>query len=573
MLPDPIPMNAADEDDEVRGVIEAAAAALAAHVAVLPLGNIPPSCRRLELLLLGSSVPSPVLTHAHGGRGLLLSEQSYGDALAASGLVLLAASAAGLVISLSLWAVRRRGFADAATVARFLATALQIFVFLSPGAAIASGLAIGAAVGNGEAVGVAPIAGAAVIAAAPVCWAIVVAVAVRRATEGKGLVLSVAAAGAFGDKSLVAGADDDPLNDADPYGANHTAAPGGCLGGRVLLCGGVRPLAVAQRLGPLVGDLGGCYPHRNTLATIANRDAGPSGAALRSLVPAALPWALLITSGAVGASNACEHMPIAAAALIALYAALIAAFRPFTGYSHNAFEVLWSIVAAGLLVWLWVAFADADDGGGGGNVEWSDAFSPSEHAAVTCLGALLSCRYPFVLARALGVGFPCVASMKQRSESTIKIRASYCSAQQSASDETNDNCAFHVPIKVKEEEEVATATAMGTVAIAPKTTTTTLTCVDFTSIDGTITPPRGGSSIADGDVVAAFPNDSSYSSSSQSPASPSVRSSVSIGSLPSAPPSDAGSSASELSDTSSDRETSASAPYAASRECDEVMYI
>ena len=43
-------------------------------------------------------------------------------------------------------------------------------------------------------------------------------------------------------------------------------------------------------------------------------------------------------------------MSLVAAALVALYAAFVAAFRPFTGYSHNAFEALWSAVAAGLLL-------------------------------------------------------------------------------------------------------------------------------------------------------------------------------------------------------------------------------
>ena len=426
-------MNAADGDDAVRGVIESAAAALAVRVALLPRGALPPPCRRLELLLLGSSVPSPVLAIGGGSTaGRLLGARTYEDALATSGVVLLAAAAAGLVVTLALWAVRRAtkgAFGTAATTARFPATALQVLVFLSPGAAVSSGLAVGSGISDGGLIRPTAVAGAAAVAMAPLCWALLVAAAVRSSAavkndSGTGLVLVVAAAGDGTRDSLhFAGADDDPL---DGVVHRRPAVIGGCLGGRALLCGGVRPLAVAARFGPLVGDLGGCYPSRGLPAASlhsADGDAatvGPLGAALRSLLPALLPWALLVAAGAAGYCNACEYIPLVSAALVALYALFVAALRPFTGHSHNAFEALWSVVAAGLLLWLWAAIvaAEEDDEGrwapialGGGTVGWSDAFSSSERAAVTCLGGLLSCRYPFVLARALGVALPRVVAV------------------------------------------------------------------------------------------------------------------------------------------------------------------
>ena len=162
----------------------------------------------------------------------------------------------------------------------------------------------------------------------------------------------------------------------------------------------------AAVLGPVLGDLGGCYPH----ARDGGAPVGPLGAALRSLLPAALPWALLVAALVIRSAGACEHMPLVAAALAALYTGFVAAVRPFTGHSHNAFEALWSVVASGLLLWLWIAFGEGEWGPLAAGASWADAFSPSERAAVTCLGALLSCRYPFVLARALRVGVPRVVA-------------------------------------------------------------------------------------------------------------------------------------------------------------------
>ena len=218
-------------------------------------------------------------------------------------------------------------------------------------------------------------------------------------------------------------ADDDPIVSA----AAKAEVVGGCIGGRALLCGSVRPSAVAVRMGPVLGDLGGLYPHvaASELTSTTSDEAfiGPTGAALRSLFPTALPLALLVAALVVKALDACEHMPLVAAVFVALYAAFVAAVRPFTGHSHSAFEALWSAVAAVLLIWLWVAFRDGDKeewdlanaAAAGNRISWAQAFTASERGAATCLGGLLSCRYPFVLARALGVGVPRVVATRRGS--------------------------------------------------------------------------------------------------------------------------------------------------------------
>ena len=445
-FPESIPNNAPGEDTSVAEDI--AAAAQEVLVPILPAHAAPRACRRLELLLLGSSVLAPILPPADHVGGLLLSTRSYGDALATSGLVLLLAAVAGLFVTLALMAlrVRQNGLAigAAAVAARFPATAFQCLIFLSPGAAVASGLALGygrSLPTRGDDSAVAAAIGLVALVGAPVGWALLTMVAVRYAvrmqsaskTSGKfggrtsheggggGLFLVVADANAT-TAHPHRSADDEPLN-------RRGGSSRGCIGGRALLCGGVRPLTVARGLGPVVGDLGGCYPRADhDDASVGGSDGpvpvGAVGAALRSLVPAALPLTLLLSALIVGATGSCEHMPVVAAVLALLYAALIATLRPFTGYSHNGFEALWSVVAAIFLVWLyaailasqgddeerWASFA-RDGSKEGGTMRWADAFSSSERAAVTCLGGLLSCRYPFVLARALGVGMPRVVAV------------------------------------------------------------------------------------------------------------------------------------------------------------------
>ena len=426
--PDPETYNAAEEEGPIRDVIIHAAAAQQPPTTItVPFTSAANAqCLRLETLLSRvSSVAAPLYlprisneddghnggeggvgthtTRMHSGR-LRLGERGnfhmYSEALARSGVVLLAAVAMGLAATLGFLALRRGrgGLSAAAVTARFPATTLQCLVFLSPGAAVACGLSL--------ADDVAPAAvGIAVLVAAPLCWA--AAVGWGASSTSGGLFVEVASALERSDgKGYGESADDDPIDNAVLAGAT---AAGGCLGGRALLCGAVRPSSLAAPLGPVLGDLGGCYPFtnsdqrdldKNNTYNKASTVVGPSGAALRSLLPAALPWALLIAALVVRSTASCEHMPLVACALVALYAAFVAAVRPFTGHSHNAFEALWSVVAAGLLLWLWLALGSG----------W-EPFSLSERAAATCLGGLLSCRYPFVLARALGVGVPRVVAI------------------------------------------------------------------------------------------------------------------------------------------------------------------
>ena len=413
-------MNAAEEGP-IRDIIEAIARGQNAPRYFMS-GGPPSGCRRLEVLLLGSTVLSPVLSpserraqedgkgderswsYGGDGYGLLFKRRSLADALATSGLVLTAAVAAGLLVVACVAALRwsRGGFVGAAVSARFPATAIQCFVFLSHGAAIACGLSASDG-GATSAVGIA------VLLVVPLAWAAAVGCCAPPAAVG-GYTVAVASPSAVPRRANEY-ADDDPLTRGD---APATIA-GGCFGGRALLCGAVRPSALSASLGPVLGDIGGCYPHVFTGGDGVGESSpvGGPGAALRSLLPAALPWALLVAAIVVKAVAACEHMALVATALVALYAAFVASLRPFTGHSHNAFEALWSAVAAGLLLWLWLAWDTSadEDGQWAAAVGWAHAFSPSERAAVTCLGVLLSCRYPFVLARALGVGVPRVVAI------------------------------------------------------------------------------------------------------------------------------------------------------------------
>ena len=437
--PEQPPQNAADDEGPIRDAIEYAAAAQRPPMFSYASGIA--TCRRMELVLLWSTVLSPVLVP---GEGTLLGERSYAESLAVSGAVLLAVVIVGLVVTLGIVTLRlfteeNEGgggawatLGSAATVARFSATAIQCFVFLSPGAAVACGLSVS----DGE---VPAAIGVGVLIVVPLCWAVAVFVSVRglrrEASAGGALPsehmsMMVAVATAEGRARAYSDHDADDPPASSIKAREETAAPnGGSFCGRVLLCGEVRPSAFAERFGPVIGDLGGCYPRAPHNSPPPNRlnvegmekrsftqqgfsdtdSVGPLGAALRSLLPAALPWALLVAAVSVRAAEACEHMPLTAAAVVALYAACVAVLRPFTGYSHNFFEALWSAVAAGLLVWLWRAVISGGEAQGTAS-NWADMITASERAAVTCLGALLSCRYPFVLARALGVRVPRVVA-------------------------------------------------------------------------------------------------------------------------------------------------------------------
>ena len=104
---------------------------------------------------------------------------------------------------------------------------------------------------------------------------------------------------------------------------------------------------------------------------------GPVAGDLRSLhplapaAPFALPLALLAVSAAVAAANRCEALPLAAGAVLAAYAVLVAALRPFVGAAHVGAAAGLAAVAAALLFGLYGALAAAPSPAAGGSLELS----------------------------------------------------------------------------------------------------------------------------------------------------------------------------------------------------------
>ena len=193
------------------------------------------------------------------------------------------------------------------------------------------------------------------------------------------------------------GDDDDlPL----PDGAYAVPAADGSAEGparperTVLLCAAVRPSAPARRLGPIAGDLSGRF---------VGSAAGPA-------VHGALA-ALLLVSAAVGAaaSDGCGAVLIAAGAAVGVHSLAVASVRPYLGLWHNATEAVFGLAAAVCLVAWGVASLTDEEGGGGAAAasECPSGVSPLPYV----LSGLANCRYPFIIARCLGVGVPTVAKV------------------------------------------------------------------------------------------------------------------------------------------------------------------
>ena len=179
---------------------------------------------------------------------------------------------------------------------------------------------------------------------------------------------------------------------------------------RQLLCATVRPRPPAIALGPIVGDVS------------TNAMWGPA-------VTSSLLAALLFAGGLAGTaatseeplpiavpSVECAAIPLSIGVAVALYAASVAIIRPFLGIGHNVSEALWAAVVAIIFI-VWGA-AIASEAGWATHESSSstdadadalaEAFSPLLHLIV----ALCACRFPFTVARLLGVSPPAVAAVQ-----------------------------------------------------------------------------------------------------------------------------------------------------------------
>ena len=119
--------------------------------------------------------------------------------------------------------------------------------------------------------------------------------------------------------------------------------------------------------------------------------------------------ALLLVAAAVGAaaSDGCGAVLIAAGAAVGAHSLAVVAARPYLGLWHNATEAVFGLTAAACLVaWGVASLADEEgSGGAAGASECPSGVSPLPYV----LSGLANCRYPFIIARCLGVGVPTVA--------------------------------------------------------------------------------------------------------------------------------------------------------------------
>eukprot|EP00388_Colpodella_angusta_P041641 GDKK01053839.1.p1 GENE.GDKK01053839.1~~GDKK01053839.1.p1 ORF type:complete len:376 (-),score=23.73 GDKK01053839.1:444-1508(-) len=253
-------------------------------------------------------------------------------------------------------------------VVRFPGIAIQIFCFLSYGSAVAAGLSISQSVALSASIEIAPIISVALLVTTPLAWT---------------AILTVGSPPRY-IKSTKHDIEFENVDDDRPLGLR--TKPTNENEGRVLYCAAVRPTAMAKRFGPLIGDL----RFQSKLTTT---------------LPAVVPWILFVSSFVVGLVDACQHLPMVAAAVALMYSAAVVGTRPFLGISHNAAEAFVSLVACGLLVGLWLSFNE------GSSSSPQASFGTSETALALAVGCLLNCRYPFVLARALDVTLPQVVAV------------------------------------------------------------------------------------------------------------------------------------------------------------------
>ena len=240
------------------------------------------------------------------------------------------------------------------------ATIVQSFIFLANGAAVSAGMILGGGGRNGLTGG------------AVVTLLVLVAVPLTLLLAVEKWLLPSA------DRTVVVARSQKERDEDDEDGFERIDRS---TSGVELRCAGVRPLVEAKMLGPIIGDL--------RIQTV------PS-----PLFPFAVPIALLIVSAAVGASGYCELLPLIVGLVYFAYAILVGVWRPFLGISHNTVEAASAAAAAVLLVCLFAVFEP----------EGSMA-SDAEAAFLLMTAAVSNCRYPFILARLLGVVSPPVVMM------------------------------------------------------------------------------------------------------------------------------------------------------------------
>eukprot|EP00743_Colponemidia_sp_Colp-15_P016797 GILK01020596.1.p1 GENE.GILK01020596.1~~GILK01020596.1.p1 ORF type:complete len:469 (-),score=-5.42 GILK01020596.1:308-1528(-) len=324
-------------------------------------------CHKLERLFVRSTVLTPLYLGNVGGSSLPFRLKSYGDVIAVNGVILLSVSVLGIVSVLVRFCMRTGdGLSIAASVMRFPATAIQTLIFLSSGTAVAAGLLLSQ---NSIAY---PVAAIAILVMVLAGWSVVVSRVGFTVKEAERDVIDY---------------DDDEFR-SQPRRTRPSS--------RILLCAEVRPSLEAQMIGPAAEDL---RVHPSHWAPF--------------VVTSGLPIVFFVAAVVTGVSEACEHLPLVATIALLVYLALILAFRPFLGITHNASEFVWSLSIAACLMSLWVAFNDNDIG----------SISDRERDSLLCLGCILSCRYPFILARALDVVLPKVVSATDLLGSTATERS------------------------------------------------------------------------------------------------------------------------------------------------------
>ena len=374
--------------------------ALAAHV---QWGT----CGAMEGLLAPRALLAPVALWDHFGSD----RYTYAGTLAVCAISLGIAAVLGAVCTIIAYFVPSSTIpsrADGASASnappvacaavRFPATMIETFLFLANGAAVAAGMALGGGGGplskaNGGADG--SMAAAAVAAALLVAAPFAACVAVGQWAPRKALRRTREAV-QKGD-SVNSGAVAIPPRDDKTDAARQRYRQGpklrrprvrrmhrsfGCF--TVVVPSPPASPPPLTRSGDLFGPVAGDLPFLNRLAPAA---------------PFALPLALLAVSVAVAAAERCDALPLAAGAVLAAYAVLVAALRPFVGAARVGAAAGLAAVAAALLFGLYGALAAAP--------------SPAAWGADGAVSALLAapvavsnCWYPFAVARAPGLRLP-----------------------------------------------------------------------------------------------------------------------------------------------------------------------
>eukprot|EP00744_Colponema_vietnamica_P010869 GILI01015312.1.p1 GENE.GILI01015312.1~~GILI01015312.1.p1 ORF type:complete len:1363 (-),score=60.49 GILI01015312.1:203-4291(-) len=258
-------------------------------------------CNQLELTLVRSSILVP----------LSFGITTY-DEVILRGIIILAVALVlgiGTVLMIQMFdTVARRSFDPnknkRSTVrARFPATAIQCFIFLSQGLAVAVGLSLGTD------------------SILSIVWGIAIVLAPAVCT---GFVRAMRS-----DPFHVISASLDNQEDFD-YSSKNKETPSGWT----LLCGIVKPRDEAKQLGPLVGDLK--YHHILTPC-------------LPTILPIGLLAGSLISKYLL---DDCEKVPLVSGIVLAAYSLLVIVLRPYLSLLHTFAEVVVSAASAVCLI-LW----------------------------------------------------------------------------------------------------------------------------------------------------------------------------------------------------------------------------